>query len=87
MRRYEIRERQMASILLVEDILMNYRNRNLCTFLEEQGHSVSRVRAEGEQFLMPIRKSDIAISHVGRGCSGVAPPPTSDSPGSIAMRG
>lgn len=55
----------MASILLVEDILMNYRNRNLCSFLEEQGHSVSRVRAEGEQLLMPIRKSDIAIIHVG----------------------
>lgn len=55
----------MASILLIEDVLKNYRNSSLCRFLEDQGHEVCRVVADGEELLMPAQLGDIAIIHVG----------------------
>lgn len=56
----------MASILLIEDVLKNYRNSSLCRFLKDQGHEVSRVVADGEELLMPAQLGEIAIVHVGQ---------------------
>ncbi|QJP99949.1 response regulator transcription factor [Herbaspirillum rubrisubalbicans] len=56
----------MASILLIEDILRSYRNSTVCSFLETQGHKVSRIMADEEELMMPTQLGDIAIVNVGR---------------------
>ncbi|MBN9356828.1 MAG: winged helix-turn-helix domain-containing protein [Herbaspirillum huttiense] len=56
----------MATILLVEDILRHDRNACLARFLEDQGHKVSRMMADGEELLAPLQDGDIAIIHLGR---------------------
>lgn len=56
----------MASILLVQDILRSERHSALGSFLEAQGHKVSRVMADGEELLTPVQPGDIAIVQMGR---------------------
>ncbi|MBG7619672.1 response regulator transcription factor [Herbaspirillum sp. AP02] len=59
----------MANILLIEEIMTPKQNRSshaIRKLMEQQGHKVHSVMADGDQLLTPMQDCDIAIVDVGQ---------------------